>query len=154
MKIHDIFDLVKVRIKMLNKEVLLVHCDEIPEGWYTHVLTVGRSSSPAYSYGYHEQEGYGSLSPNTIESSENAKVLTLEYNSGNYVVELVVDETLPNAWDLIMGRADTRVSLGTPNYAREDFGIASWDAPKSFISEKDLGKRIPIWLSTSHPPWA
>ena len=139
---------------MLNKELLLMNNGrEIPKEWYTHVLTVGRNSSPAYNYGYNEQEGYGSLSPNTIESSKNAKVLTLEYNSGTYAEDLIVEDTLHNAWDLIMGRADTRVSLGTPNYAHEDFGIASWDALESFISEKDLGKRIPIWLSTEQPPW-
>lgn len=139
---------------MLNKELLLMNNGrEIPKEWYTHVLTVDRSSSPAYKYGYNEQEGYGSISPNTMESSKIGKVFSLEYNSGTYAVDLAIHGTLHNAWDLIIGRADTRVSLGTPNYAHEDFGVASWDAPEPFISEKDLGKRIPIWLSTLPPPW-
>lgn len=137
---------------MLNKELLLMNNDrEIPKKGYTHVLTVGTDSSS--SYGYDRKSSYGSLSPIVLSDVDGTEITALFNTYGVNVVVVYTDGIFGDASHYILGRADTKENLGTASRGNDAFGIASWKISEPFITERDLGKRIPIWLSTEQPPW-
>lgn len=134
------------------KEKLLVGGGGLP---YTHVITVGiipysAQESIGYSRRYTDNPA-GNLNPNTVNQ---ATISTLSSNSSNRTTRIAGSGNWDDVNNWYIARSDTGVSLGKVRYDVQ--GVASkygtWDDGALFSSD-DLNKEIPIWLSTTPPPW-
>lgn len=135
---------------MLNKALLMA----MGESWapYTHIITVGGPWGPDENrYGLY-QYNYGSnCIPNTLMDAAETPISQLwnevdtrgiTFTTGGY---FLADATL-----LYLGRSDIRINYGHPDTGTETSGDVHW-LNNILFTEKDLGKRVPIWLSYTPP---
>ena len=143
---------------MLNKELLLMGSGEsVP---YTHIIHVGQASDRE-DYGYSSSPQtykFGELFPNTVEVNGTEVVvqnLLTYYWSNNIYVVFHLDVYSPDK-DLYLGRADTKefvlyygsnLDLGYIEYSSAYHGRLDIR-----FSKDDVGKDIPLWISTEQPP--
>lgn len=117
---------------------------------YTHVVTVALISEILSAYGYTENVG-GDISPKELTLGSYVKTVTLLGQSPS-VLALSVDSNIKNSETVYVGRADLRKFIGSFSNMENSSGWSGGFTELLFTAE-DVGKEIPIWLSTTPPPY-
>lgn len=91
---------------------------------------------------------YGKIEPNTFENNIISSLIRTPLNDIN--LSLANGPTIDT--DIYLARSDNGYNLGT--YTGRNSGQNSfyW-INQYFFTSDDVGKEIPIWLSTEMPPW-
>lgn len=140
---------------MLNKELLLMGGGEsVP---YTHTIHVGQDST-IQLYGYSTQPSIGELSPNTVNISgferEIWDLCTQEVDSYIYVIFHL--QYYGPKKNLYFGRSDTKEFVlyysSDPDQGYIEYSSGNHGVLDIRFSKEDVGKDIPIWISTEPPP--
>ena len=133
---------------MLNNDVLLAASKVLPP--HTHIVTVREDNQ---NYGATSSSW---ISPNTLNL--NGEICTIDElmmigveNNPNYCdTRLMFTEEPDSNAKVYLGRSDTKQNFGLCTSVVEFTGMREWDKVVAFTS-KDVGKKIPIWLSTTPP---
>ena len=133
---------------MLNNDVLLSASKAWPP--HTHIVTVGEENQ---NYG---ATWSGDISPRTLNL--NGEICTIDYlmmigledQPGISDTRLMFTEEPDSDAKVYLGRSDTKQNFGLCTTVVEFTGLREWDELVAFTS-KDVGKKIPIWLSTTPP---
>ena len=115
-------------------------------------MTVGQNRR-YMEYGYSDPDVYGSIDNDSIRISDVSYTIRGIYqdNENGLGATLKVHGYLDPATMLYLGRSDTKVNLGTPYVITGKGGTARWYG--TIFDIEDVGKEIPIWLSTTPPPY-
>ncbi len=122
---------------------------------FTHKIVVGvnnTSSQPQWGFSISNIEN-SSISPNTITFSNAAPDISalVTHNSGA-VTRLFLD--INQQMDvLFLARSDTGIQYGSSGGFWNDTGFVDYDWQNLIFTPLDIRKEIPIWLSTTPPPW-
>ena len=108
---------------------------------YTHIVTCQVSSG--------SPRGFGAISPEDIRPStvDNLNILSLTSGEGLDNTGLATLEEIQNNYYL--ARSDTGEYFGFSEFA--NLWRILW--VKTVFTKDDVGKEVPIWLSTTPPPW-
>nr|DAV25824.1 MAG TPA: hypothetical protein [Caudoviricetes sp.] len=138
---------------MLNKELMLASNRQDAKDYTTYIVTVGQYDDHMI-YGY-SRNMYGNIDRDTVKFSDyqyHIDDIRQDNERGigiNLILDSFIDQT--TATSIYLGRSDTKVNFGTPYMILESSGIVNWQG--NLFTAKDVGKEIPIWLSTTPPPY-
>lgn len=145
---------------MLNKELLGGGVSDtlypVGENDYTHIVTVGTVLANGLSYGYIGSAG--SILPTTY--SDDIPYSFIQRLSCNIEAIITIDCALE--WrdilyrkDLYLYRSDNhKLYLTKHIFSSDGFTIEEPSLAGLLFTSDDVGKEIPIWLSTEPPPWS
>ena len=116
---------------------------------YTHIVSVVNISSLfGNSYGFSGSNG--NIEPKTVTvNSVSLTIGSLNSYSGRESTKFSFSSQVTTSGLLYIRRYDTQLKIGVQ--LRENTELYTF-ADKLF-SESDVGKDIPIWFSTTPPPW-
>ena len=131
---------------MLNKELFGGIDKDYP---YTHIITVGKYQyGSTYGMSIVAVIPYGKIEPNTFADNIISTLVQTSLNAIN--LSLANGPTVDT--DIYLARSDNGYNLGT--HAKRNSGQKNsfyWTS-QYFFTLADVGKEIPIWLSTEPPP--
>lgn len=141
---------------MLNKELLRGGSDKlypVDENDYTHIVTVGTVKTGGRSYGYIGSAG--SISPTLY--SDDIPYSIIQRLSCNTFGEINISCALEwrdmlNRKHLYLYRSDNH-KLYLNCFPPDNFTIMEPSLAGLLFTPDELGKEIPVWLSTEMPPW-
>ena len=135
---------------MLNKNLLLSSNSQDSKN-YTHIVTVGQRTGYMI-YGY-DDRNYGSIDTNAVNiPGLRGTIDSLRYDKESGLgSSLILAGFIDKGASIYLGRSDTKVNFGTPYLILDEQGTAKWSG--ELFTWQDVGKEIPIWLSSSPPPY-
>lgn len=136
---------------MLNKELLIASNRQDSKNYTTYIVTVGQYDD-FMIYGY-SRNMYGNIDRDTVKFSDYQYHINgiRQDNESGIGISLILDSFIDQTTSIYLGRSDTKVNFGTPYIILESSGIVNWQG--NLFTAKDVGKEIPIWLSTTPPPY-
>ena len=136
---------------MLNKELLIASNRQDSKNYTTYIVTVGQYDD-FMIYGY-SRNMYGNIDRDTVKFSDYQYHINgiRQDNESGIGISLILDSFIDQTTSIYLGRSDTKVNFGTPYIILESSGIVKWQG--NLFTAKDVGKEIPIWLSTTPPPY-
>lgn len=139
---------------MLNKELLVVGARKVYP--YTHLVKVSISEiDKVIGYSYEYMYETSTITPKVLSiSGYDCDVMELyscqEYNQTN----LGLATNGAPSTTIYLGRSDIGLSYGKgSNLAWEEFetSLVKWN--DMVFTDDDIGKVVPIWLSSNPPPY-
>lgn len=138
---------------MLNKELLVVGARKVCP--YTHLVKVALSEiGRVIGYSY-ELYGIGTITPEVLSiSGYDCGVMSLyswrEYNQ----TDLGLATRGASSTIIYLGRSDIGLSYGKGSnlaWDSSDESLVIWNG--RMFTDDDIGKVVPIWLSSNPPPY-
>lgn len=104
------------------------------------------------SQGFSSERGAGAITPIEVTASSGIvyRIELLVTQNRNLATLLTLHRNSPDK--LYLGRSDAEQNFGLPDYHDANFGEAEYHGDALF-TQADVGKQIPIWLSSDPPPY-
>ena len=136
---------------MIYKEKLAGGGDSLDTSLYTHIVSVVNYST-LFGNRYGFSGSNGNIEPKTVTvNSVSLTIGSLSSYSSRATTTLSFSSQVTTSGSLYIGRYDTK--LKTEVQLRQNTEIYPFFAEPILFSESDVDKDIPIWLSTTPPPW-
>lgn len=123
---------------------------ELPEG-ATHLIKVGQTVSQTenkFGFFNFNSDCAGAIYPKYYNNQPIAYLYSSDQSNSTHVNLLTEDSTLGDLTARYLGRSDTKQISDLGAIQETD----AWEIV--LFTQSDVGKMIPIWLSTEVPPWA
>lgn len=130
---------------MLNKDLMSKGGGNLDIGEYTHLVTVADLGENQYGYLLDKDtnSSLGSMNPSTVTDIYGEKEVAGLVVFASLTIIYAVDSAAFT--DIYLGRSDIKKFFGILA-----LGTTYWN--DKLFSVSDIGKTIPIWLSTTPPP--
>ena len=136
---------------MLKKETMVLNASTTAP--FTHIVSVDNISKEQFGYYSHKTQ-IGDIHPKTITIGDT-KFNVLQVTS--FEPATITNVNLPSNSPIVtlyLGRSDERKLYGVVKGYDYDLGSISYEFSQTMMfTSADVGKEIPIWLSTTPPPY-
>ena len=135
---------------MIYKEKLAGGGDSLDSSLYTHIVSVVNYST-LFGNRYGFSSSNGNIEPKTVTvNSVSLTIGSLSSYSSRATTTLSFSSQVTTSGLLYIGRYDQQLKEWVQLQENTEGG---YTFSKRLFSESDVGKDIPIWISTTPPPW-